>query len=235
MVARKSLLVRIWNYLFGKAHSVMDAIEDKIDIMEEKIVSLKQAYAIASEGLVKVSALEIKYRGKAKKSEIDAAAYHTKADQLATKMSSGEIPEEDAKKHIVTMLNKEEQMKKDAVMMTNQADNQKKITDDLALKIKSMKELITKSENQISTLRVQKETAEVNKNVSKELSSVNMDGITSHIEDVENEIESNNAEATAWMGLDESLESDEERINKLLDSPSATDDSVLLENFLKGK
>ncbi len=233
MAQRKSLLVRIYNWFIGKAHSVMDEIENKIELMEQKITELENGYAKAIDGLTKVSALEIKYRGKSKMLADNAKSYHKKAEQLKEKMDSKELSEKDAQKHIILMLNKEEQMKTESGNMKAQADNQKKLTDQLEGKIKSMKQLIENSKNQISTLKVQKETAEVNKAVSKELSSVNMDGITSHIDDIEEQIASNNAEAEAWGNLDDSLASDEERINKILNEPSATADDELLAKFLK--
>ena len=230
---RKNIFMRFINFLLGKAHSAMDQIEDSISLLEDKISELQTGYVKAIEGLSRVSALEIKFKGKAKSLKDSADAYRKKAEQLKAKMESEEITEAEGRKHIIVMLNKEEQLLTESKNMKAQATAQGQVTKQLEDKIKKMKKLIDDSNNQVSILKVQKETAEVNKSVSKELSSVNLDGISAHIEGLEDEINSNNAEAEAWSNMDDTLATDEERIDKILNEPSKTEDSVLLNNFLK--
>jgi len=228
----KSLLRRIWDFIVGKGHKAMDAVEDNIEILENKVRTLEGNYAKSIEGLAKVSALGINYKSKAKELNDSADGYRQKATQIKEKIDSGEWTKEDAAPDIIIMLNKEEQMRTEAKAMEAQAATQQTITDNLSKKIKEMDKLIKTSRGQITNLKAQKEASEVNKSVSKELSSVNVDGVSSHIEEIENQISQNNAEAAAWEDIDTRFEDDEKRIERKLNESSSTSDDKLLADFL---
>ena len=231
----KSLLTRFVDFLRGKAHKAMDSIENSIEILELKIRDLEQDYTKAVEGLAKVKALEIKYRNKANELKTSAAGYRQRALNIKSKIESGDWDETDGKADIIVMLNKEEQLTVEFNGMNTQADNQQSITENLAKKIKDMDKLIKTSKGQVTNLKAQKEASEVNKSVSKELSSVNFDGVASHVEEIEKQINQNNAEASAWEDLDTRLEDDEKRIERKLNESSPTSDSKLLDDFMNAK
>ena len=68
--------------------------------------------------------------------------------------------------------------------------------------------------------------------LQRELSNVNVDGVSGQIEAIQAQITEDNAEAEAWVKLDENLEDDDAKIEKLLNESSPTEDSKLLDDFM---
>jgi len=216
----------------AKANKALDSIENPIELLEQKVRDLKEGYAKSVQGLAQVKALEIKYRKKSGEFTNKSGDYFDKAKQIKAKIESGDWLEEDHKSSIILMLNKKENMENEAKNMGNQANSQQKIVDTLQSKIKEMQNLITSTESQIINLRAQAEAAKVNKSVSKELSFVNVESAQAQIAEIERRIDSDNAEAEAWVDIDDKLEDEETKIDKLLNESSPTSDDSLYGDFM---
>jgi phage shock protein A len=96
-----------------------------------------------------------------------------------------------------------------------------------------MTALIKQTKANITNMEARAEAAKVNKEISKELSDVNFDGVSAQIEEIEKKINEDNAEAEAWDHIDKALEDDEERINKMLSEPTGKENSQLFDDFMK--
>jgi phage shock protein A len=231
------LLKRIFAIFIAKGNKAVDAIEDKVELLEQKVRELKDTLDASVKGLAKVKALEIKLASDQKALEAKADKFLEDAKKLKAKVKNEEYENEDAKAelegYIVTMLNKYENMKNEAAAKVNEVEKQKQICSNLEKKIGDLKTLITKTEGNVVNLKAQKQAAETNKAVSQELSSLNVDGVSGQIDEIERAIQQDNSEAEAWVQLDENLETDEDKIEKLLNQSSPTADSKLLEDFMK--
>lgn len=224
---------RLFNIGRAKANKALDSIEEPIEQLTLKVRDLKEGYAKSVQGLAQVKALEIKYRKSANECLVKAADYLDKAKQIKARIDSGEWIEEEHKSSIILMLNKKENMENESKQKIKAAEDQLVVVTNLENKIKEMQKLITSTENQIVNLSAQAEAARVNKNVSKELSSVNVDSAKAQIAEIERRIESDNAEAAAWTDISDKLEDEEVKIEKLLNEPSPTSDNDLYSSFMK--
>ena len=222
-------------FTWGKseANALVDRITDDMKVLDLKIVEQKEMLDKSVNGLAKVKAIEIKQRSKAEQLREQADSYLEKANQLKVGMKNGTFKEEDAKKDILLLLNRHENVKNEATAMDAQADKQDKVVKALEKKIKDLKTLITTTEAKVVNLKAEREAAKANKEISKELSTLNVDSAASQIAELENKIQADNAEADAWEHLSESTMTDEERIDKMLNEASPTSDDELLKNFLE--
>jgi phage shock protein A len=224
------LLKRIWDFLRGKAHTAMDKVENKVESAELSIRDLEAAHQKSIEALASSRTICIKLKSEAKKATESAESYLSKALKLKARLGGDD--DEQVKKDIVTMLNRQENFKKEAEEKTKKAEIQDAKTDKMADSIKKLQTTIGDAKTNIANQKVDMELAAQNKNISKELSDLNVDGITGKLAAIQTQIDNDTNEAEAWGGIDEDLESDEARIDRMLNESSATDDNELLNSFL---
>lgn len=235
-MAKQSWWSRFWGIFNAKAHKSLDKLEDgaRIDILRQKVRDLEGGHAKSVNGLAKVKALQFKFEKDAKSFEEKAADYRDKAGKLKARYETASKKDQtQLKSDIILMLNKAENMDKEAETKRQQAEAQGKVVENLENKIKEMTKLIKQTKANITNMEARAEAAKVNKEISKELSDVNFDGVSAQIEEIEKKINEDNAEAEAWDHIDTALEDDEERIEKMLNESSPTEDSELFENFMK--
>jgi phage shock protein A len=230
------LIKRLFGIGIAKANKAVDAIEDKTELLEQKLRELKSGYETNVNGVAKVKALEIKLKTDAKSFENKAEDILEKAKKLKAKVQNeeydGDAGEAELENYILTMLNKYENLKNEATAKEGERAKQEQICKNLETKVKSLKQLISDTENNIVNIKAQSEAAKINKEVSKELSGVNVDGVSGQIEEIQRKINEDNAEAEAWVELDEGLEDDEAKIEKLLNASLPTADDKLLKDFM---
>ena len=237
-MAKQSWWSRFWGIFNAKAHKSLDKLEDgaRIDILRQKVRELEAGHAKSVNGLAKVKALQFKFEKDAKAFEDKAADYREKAGKLKERYEGASKKDQaQLKSDIILMLNKAENMDQEAANKRTQAENQGKIVANLETKIKEMTKLIKDTKANITNMEARAEAAKVNKEISKELSDVNFDGVSSQIEEIEKKINEDNAEAEAWDHIDTAMEDDEERIEKMLNESSPTEDSKLFDEFMNSK
>jgi phage shock protein A len=230
---------RFWGMFNAKAHKALDKVKDtemKIDLIKQKTRELETSHKSAVLGLSQVKALEIKYNKAVEKAENSSKSYGEKADKLRIRFeSASDADKPQYKSDIILMLNKKETMDNEAKTQIGLALSQKSRVDTMTSKIKSLAKLIKSTKNSIINMEAQAQAAKVNKEVSSELSDMNFDGVTGQINDLQTDIDSDNAEAEAWEDMGTSLESDEKRIEKMLDESSPTEDTDLFNSFMDKK
>lgn len=228
-----NLLQRLFRIGKSEASAALDKIEDPVKLLKLKTEELGGTLANANEGLAKVTAIKIKLLSDVEKVKQQGASYVEKATKLKELMKSGAISEEEAKSDIVLLLNKNENALTEAANLQKQADAQSKIVDNLKNKVLELKNLIETTKNKIVLLETQQKAAKANKTISKEMSSVNLDGIKSEMAALEESISLDNAEAASWDELSDSTQTDMDRIDAAIAKNSPTSNDVLLNDFLK--
>lgn len=227
-----SLRNRITMIFKAKANNMLDAIENKIEILEQTVRDLEGQYSKSVEGLAQVKSVEIKYRQDSVKCAEMADEYRKKALKIKSRMESGEFTEVQAKADIVTMLTNEESKRNESTVALGNAEKQLLVVNNLEVKIKEMRKMIVDTKGNIVNLKANTEAAKINKDVNKQLSGANLEGVSAQIDTIKQKINADNAEAEAWNTLGTDLQGDEERINKMLASGTKTEDSELLNKFL---
>lgn len=228
IILTPSLRNRVITLFKVKAHSALDSLEDSVETLKQKVRELKESYDKSITGLANVKTVEINYRKTSEDFKSKATEYHNKAVKLKEKLKDDDVQ---LKSDILLMLQKEQSMLEQSEVAFKNAENQKVIVDNLEAKIKEMKILITSTSNKITNLEAQRDAAKINKTISKEMSNLNFDGISSQIEEIEKHINNDNSEAQSWSTIGNELQTDEERINKTLQNDKIND-SELLNNFL---
>lgn len=229
-----SLLKRIWDFLRGKAHKAMDSVENPIEQAELTIRDLEAAHSKSINALAQSKSIVFKLKEESKRAAETAEGYLSKATQLKAKLASSpdEATTAQLKSDILLMLNRHENFNKEATSKAMQAENQEAKTSKMAADIKKLQDTISTTKIDIKNKKVNLELAQQNKAINKELSALNVDGIQNRLADIQTRIDDNNNEAEAWASIESELESDEARINKMLNETSDTDDNELLSKFL---
>lgn len=237
-MVKQSWWSRFWSIFNAKAHKSLDKLEDgaRIDILRQKVRDLEAGHEKSINGLAKVKALQFKFEKDAKAFRDKAEDFQDKATRLKARFDDTPKKEQaQLKSDIILMLNKKENMSQEAVNKELQAKKQGEIVENLENKIKEMTTLIKDTRANITNMEARSEAAKVNKEISKELSDVNFDGVSYQIEEIEKKINEDNSEAEAWDHIDSALEDDESRIEKMLNESSKTEDSKLFDDFMSEK
>lgn len=227
-----NLLKRIWGFLLGKGHAAMDQIEDPIEKANLKIVEMKSGQYKLVEAVAKIKAVSIKHGVDADNYLKESEKYLEKANKLKVRFEAEEANREELEKYIKVALNKYENLKLESEKFAKLKIEQDKKVELLESKTKTYISTIKEAESKLKTLKAQSSAAEVNKKISKELSSFNFDGIDSKMTEIEDAILSNNIEAESWMSLGDGLKSDEDKMEELLAIASPSNDKDLFETFM---
>ena len=172
-----NIFKRLFRIGASEASSALDKVENPIKLLKLKTSELEGVLSTSTEGLAKVTAIKIKYLADIEELKDKATDYITKAKKLKSLMKDGSIDEEAAKSDITLLLNKHENTLVEVEALQKQADSQSKIVDNLKNKVVELKNLIQNTGKEIILLETQQKAAKANKSISKEMSSVNLDGI----------------------------------------------------------
>lgn len=227
-----NLLKRIWRFLLGKGHTAMDQIEDPIEKANLKITEMKSGQGKLVEAVAKIKAVSIKHGTDAKKFKKESDDYLDKAKKLKARWEAEEENRGELEKYIKVALNKHENLKLEADKFEALKSEQDRKVEALEVKTKTYISSIKEAEAKLKTLKAQSSAAEVNKQISKDLSDFNFDGIGTQLGTIEENIEADNIEAESWMSLGEDLKTDEQKMEELLSSNSPSDDKILFDSFM---
>jgi len=227
---------RFWSMFNAKAHKTLDnaeTTETKIDLVKQKTRELETSHGKAVAGLAKVKTLELQYKQAVAKAQKSAKSYQDKAGKLKARYdAASDADKTQLKSDIILMLNKKETMENEVKTQEGLALKQKERVDAMTSKIKELTNLISATKTNTTNMESQALAAKVNKEVSSELSDMNFGGVSAQLSELQADIDTDNAEAEAWESMGDSVESDEKRIEKMLNESSPTEDTELFSSFM---
>jgi len=217
----------------AEAHSVVDKLEDPIRMTEQGIRDLKKDLQQAMTAVAQVKATAIRLRKDAGDQKKLAQDYERKAMLLLQKMQAGELQSSDAERLASEALNKkEEAVNREATLQTDY-QQQQQVADQLQSKVGSLKQTISRYENELITLKARAKTAASMRKINQQLAKVDTSGTIAMLEKMKNKVQEEESLAEAYGDMATADAGVDAEIDKLLEQPALTTTSDSLADLKK--
>lgn len=222
-----SIFQRIFKVAQSGAHSVVDKIEDPIQMTEQGIRDLKKDMQAAMESLAQVKATALRLKKDGDNQNKLAADYERKAMVLLQKMQNGELDQAEAERLAAEVLQRKEEAASRGQSLTADYEQQKKMGDQLQSKVNELKNTIRKYETELITLKARSRTASSMRKINQQIANVDSSGTMAMLERMKNKVaeEESLAEAYGEIAAPSGIDAD---LDKALGSPESTSASVSL-------
>jgi len=218
----------------SQANSGLDKLEDPVKMTEQIIRDMSKKLEGGLEG-------QAKYKASIKRKEKDIVTlkerkkeWEDKANKIKAKVKSGAIKVEDATDGLTTCLNTIENLgitidKEEKVLVVQNTKY-----GEFSTRVTRLKETIHEANENLRQLKADSELAKVNKEFGKEFA--NIDGVnnaSSQMARLREKVDADMALGDAYAELENDNKTAEDKVNDLLEAESPTENSKLVEDFLK--
>lgn len=225
-----SILDRIFRVSKAKANTVVDKLENPIEMSNQVLRELNEQLqkGIASEADVKAIALG--HRAEQKSNLDKAEEWKNKTYMLLDKIEKSTDEEKDNLKHLAEVAaqnNKDYQTKAD--LAAKNADREEKSLEVMDRKLKDLRDMITKTKNDVDMIESQQKTAEASEKINKAMSSIDTDGLVQTMQRMKEKVTATELRAQAYAEVDDQTMSSDQEINKVLstDTPGSALDELI--------
>jgi phage shock protein A len=221
----------------SKANEGVSRLEEKnaIPIIEQSVRELEQKVGAAIEGKAKIMGMSNQYEAESIKWKNKGDEYAKKAEKLAQKHENGELDEETFKNYLVKCLNEQENAYELSKTKAKKAEEQRNSAEKMGKEINKMTDIIKVTKEELQTLKSDKKVSELQKDVAKNMSSLNTDGTQALLDRLKNSVQSDKFEAEAYLEMSEDAKTTDEKIDDILSKDSPTADEDLYEKFMNSR
>ncbi|GAB6886862.1 PspA/IM30 family protein [Desulfothermus okinawensis JCM 13304] len=203
------ILSRFFKIGQAEAHHLADKLEDPVKLTEQGIRDLKKNLSQAMSALAEVKASMIRFQREAENEKKRAVEYVKKAEILLSRTAKGEVDQAEAEKLSTELLEKAERFDANAKRLEQEAEAQRKMADNLNIKVRELKSQISKYEAELKALKARAATAKAVKKVNKQMAKVDSSSTISMLERMKQKVEEEESLAQAYgdiVGEETSLE-----------------------------
>lgn len=212
---------RIFKVGQSEAHSVIDKLEDPIKMTEQGIRDLKNDLQQAMTALAQVKATAIRLKRDADDQKKLGADYERKAMLLLQKMQGGGLEQTEAERLATEALSKKEEAIKRGAGLQTDYKAQQQMADQLQAKVQTLKQTITRYENELVTLKARARTASSMRKINQQLSNVDSSGTIAMLEKMKAKVEEEESLAEAYGDISNIDLGIDNEIDKALGSPAS--------------
>lgn len=202
-------------------HHAIDNMEDPIKMTEQGIRDMKDDLDKALEALAQVKAMSIRAKKEVSEYEEKAEDYNGKAMLILKKAQKGGIEPQDADRLATEALVKKEE----AIGQQNQAIADKEKFDmnvlQMEANIATIKQNISKWENELKILRSRVKVADATKSLNKQMAKIDSNGTIALLERMKEKVDQDEALAEAYGEIANASKSIDEEINRAVDVKKA--------------
>lgn len=222
-----NLLRRLGIVAEAKANAAIDQIEDPVEMTKQGIRMMSETHQRAVEAEVKLKALVIQRRSDAEKATAEAKTWEDKANKILDKIENKSLTEEEGNRLAAEALKQQQIQEGLAKKATGEADFNQKSLDAVDKKIRMLKADIEEAKSNLTNLEARQKTAEVSKEVNKELSDLSFDNTKAMMKRMVEKTEALEHEAQAYSELEDSHMTAMEEIDKVLNEDTSAGNNAL--------
>ena len=216
----------------SKANTVLDNMEDPTEMTAQAIrdLNVKLTNAVDAQATYKSMIIQLESKQKAK--ETERVEWEQKANKLQDHADADATKADSIEPLIITALENAKKctIESDTLKRTIAAQNVKYHA--LVEEIKKLRELISTTEDNLTSLKTRQEVATASVQINKELSDVaGTDSTKALIERMEQKVTKQEALADAYAGIDGDSATNESKINDILKEETSVSKNDLLESF----
>ena len=225
-----SLLNRIFRVGEAKANTVVDKLENPVEMSEQILRELSQQLQKGIEGESEIKAIALGHRAEEKANLDKAEEWKNKAFMLLDRLDKSTTDEEKSNLNhlaeVAAQSNKDYQAK--AQQSALNADREEKSLDVMDKKLKDLRDMITKTQNDVEMIRSQQKTAEASLKINQTMSSIDTDGLVQTMKRMKEKVTATELKAQAYAEVSDQNMSSEQEIDKVLstDTPSSALDEL---------
>ena len=193
-----SVFQRLFKIGQAEAHTLADKLEDPIKMTEQGIRDLKKDLQQAMTAMAQVKASAIRLKKDSDDQTKIAQDYERKAMLLLQKMQSGELQPSEAERLATEALNKKQQAASRQTTLQTDFERQHQMADELQNKVQTLKQTISRYENELVTLKARARTATSMRKINQQLSKTDSSGTISMLEKMKARVEQEESLAEAY-------------------------------------
>lgn len=224
-----NILKRLMKIGQAEAHNAVDKIEDPIVMGEQALRDLRADLDKSLEALAQVKAMAIRARNESEEYKAKAGDYLAKAMLLLKKAQGGELPSAEADRLAKEALIKKEEAEGQVTRALGQKAQFDENVVQMEGNIATLKQTISKWENELRTLRARVKVADATKDLNRQLSQMDSAGTVSTLERMKEKVLQKEALAEAYGDLANRAKSIDAEIDKAIDVRGAKAESELAE------
>ncbi len=220
-----------WKRIFkigqSEAHSLLDKIENPVNLTEQGIRDMKENLQHSIDALAEMKALLIRTRNECEMYKNRASDYENKAMMLLVNSQKGLLDSQQADRLAELALMKKEENLRLMLELAQEGRKYETTIATLSENIQQLKITISKWESEARALKAKAKASEALKNVSKQLSQLDSSSTISMLEKMKEKIEKQEALAQAYTEISQENKSiDEEIDSAIARSSSKTSDAL---------
>ena len=216
----------------AKANSALDKLEDPTEMTTQALRDLNVKLENAVNAQATYKAMIIGLKSKQKEKENEKAEWLEKAGRLQDHIDADTSKKDQIEPLIVTALEDSKKCGVEADLLSKNISVQDTKYNALVEEIKKLRELISNTEEQVTSIKTRQEVAKASVQVNKELSDIaGIDSTKNLIKRMEDKVSQQEALADAYAGVDADSATDESKIDALLKTEPSTTSADLLASF----
>ena len=222
-----SLIGRLGKIFEANSNDALDHMEDPTKMTKQAVIDLKAKLQTALDAEVKLKALVIDKRTNAQKKKAEAESWGHKAEQILDRVDAKAISQEDGDRLAKEALAQQTEAQQAYEKYDKESQDQQKVLDAMDKKVKEMHDLIDKAENQAQELEMRQQSADAERDISRELTGIGVNNTKELLERMQRKtVESENM-AQAYIELDQSNKSTKDEIDEVLGKTNIGADDAL--------
>ncbi len=227
------ILQRLFKIGQAEAHSVVDKLEDPIKLTEQGIRDLKKDLSAAMQSLAQVKSLAIRLKKQMDDSRRAAKDYERKAMLLLEKAKNGELDPQEAERLAMEALTRKQECEQRAAQLATDYEAQNNMAMQLQAKVEQLKKQIASYENELITLKARAKTAQSMRKINQQLARIDSSGTLAMLERMKQKVQEEESLAEAYGQVASETTSVDEKIDRVLATPSSSAASQELEELKK--
>lgn len=228
-----SIFRRLFKVGESQANSLIDKMEDPVQMSEQAIRDLRLDLNKALESLAEVKAIAIRTRREMKNYQQQSSDYEKKAMLLLQRSQQGQLEEAEADRLASEALNKKEHAEQQLARTQAEVQKYDAMTANLEAKVNDLKTQLSQWENELKTLKARAKVSTATKKLNKQMAGIDSSSTVAMLERMKSKVEEEESLAQSYGELAAAPKSVDDEIEKALGSGTPADSDKLAE--LKAK
>jgi phage shock protein A len=225
---------RLFKITEANANAALDNIEDPVKMADQGIRDLRAQLDKSIQALAEIKAMAIRQKSEANTHRNNMQEWENKAILLIKKAEKGEITPEEADRLASSALQKKEEAAANLAAALKNQQTYEAQQAKMETSIKTLKENITKWENEAKTLKARKKVSDATVSVNKELANIDSSSTVNMLERMKEKVEKQEALAESYSDLAVDNKSVDDEINSVLEKSGGSDALAALKAKLAG-
>lgn len=227
-----NIFQRLFKIGQAETHSAIDKLEDPIKMIEQGLRDLHTELDQANRALAEVKAMHIRRGNELKQYRDEQETIHNKSVLLLKKAQEGAVQSEEADQLVKENLRKKADITRRITEADQQVASLQQQVTGLEGNVTKIKLSITQWESELKTLKARVKVSNATQQINKQLMKMDSNSVASMLERMKDKVLDEEALAQAYGEMNQKEESNDEKVNKIIEEISVEDELAKLKSQL---